>query len=88
MILKLMRRIDELPTWTIPLPAAACGVTCCAAKASWRGVGMCARWCIACASRRSTASPTALRHPGHKVYPYLLRELTIDRANQVWAMDI
>ena len=25
---------------------------------------------------------------GHKIYPYLLRGLTIDRANQVWAMDI
>jgi len=25
---------------------------------------------------------------GHKVYPYLLRNLTIDRPNQVWAMDI
>jgi putative transposase len=25
---------------------------------------------------------------GHKVYPYLLRNLVIDRPNQVWAMDI
>lgn len=25
---------------------------------------------------------------GHKVYPYLLRNLSIDRPNQVWAMDI
>ena len=25
---------------------------------------------------------------GHKVYPYLLRHLSIDRPNQVWAMDI
>jgi putative transposase len=26
--------------------------------------------------------------PGHKVYPYLLRGMAIDRPNQVWAMDI
>ena len=26
--------------------------------------------------------------PGHKVYPYLLRGLVIDRPNQVWAADI
>jgi putative transposase len=26
--------------------------------------------------------------PGHKIYPYLLRDLKIERANQVWATDI
>ena len=26
--------------------------------------------------------------PGHKIYPYLLRNLPITRPNQVWAMDI
>ena len=26
--------------------------------------------------------------PGHTVYPYLLRDLTIERPNQVWATDI
>jgi putative transposase len=31
---------------------------------------------------------TSKQHPGHKVYPYLLRGKTIDRANQVWAADI
>ena len=31
---------------------------------------------------------TSKPHPGHEVYPYRLRELTIDRANQVWALDI
>jgi putative transposase len=28
------------------------------------------------------------RHPEHRVYPYLLRGLTITRPNQVWATDI
>jgi transposase InsO family protein len=26
--------------------------------------------------------------PGHKIYPYLLRDLAIERPNQVWAADI
>jgi putative transposase len=28
------------------------------------------------------------RHPGHRVYPYLLRNLAVERPNQVWATDI
>jgi len=31
---------------------------------------------------------TSRRHPAHRVYPYLLRGLTVIRPNQVWAMDI
>ncbi len=31
---------------------------------------------------------TSKKHPQHKVYPYLLRDLTIDRPNQVWCVDI
>jgi len=31
---------------------------------------------------------TSRPHPQHKVYPYLLRNLEIDRSNQVWAADI
>jgi putative transposase len=31
---------------------------------------------------------TSKRHPAHAVFPYLLRSLAIERANQVWALDI
>ncbi len=31
---------------------------------------------------------TSQPHPQHKVYPYLLRDLTIDRPKQVWCADI
>jgi len=31
---------------------------------------------------------TSRRHPEHKIYPYLLRGLEIDRPNQVWCADI
>jgi len=31
---------------------------------------------------------TSRKHPGHKIYPYLLKNLTINRPNQVWCADI
>ena len=31
---------------------------------------------------------TSQPHPEHKIYPYLLRDLTINRPNQVWCTDI
>jgi putative transposase len=31
---------------------------------------------------------TSRPHPQHRIYPYLLRDLTVDHANQVWAADI
>ncbi len=30
---------------------------------------------------------TSKRHPQHKIYPYLLRKVSIEQANQVWALD-
>jgi len=35
-------------------------------------------------ARRRTSQPGK----GHKIYPYLLRDLLINRPNQVWATDI
>jgi putative transposase len=40
---------------------------------------------IEAAYRRPSTSKSA---PGHKIFPYLLRGLTIDRPNQVWSTDI
>ena len=31
---------------------------------------------------------TSAPHPEHKVYPYLLRDLAIERPNQVWCADV
>jgi putative transposase len=31
---------------------------------------------------------TTRRHPGHKLYAYLLKDLAITQPNQVWAADI
>src|SRR6266849_6858147 len=40
---------------------------------------------IAAIYRRPNTSKPAL---GHKIYPYLLRKLKVERPNQVWAMDL
>ena len=34
--------------------------------------------------RPNTSKP----HPDHKIFPYLLRDMTIDQLNQVWCSDI
>jgi putative transposase len=44
-----------------------------------RKLGLCA-----IRPKRNTSKP----HPAHKIYPYLLRDRTIDLPNQVWATDI
>jgi hypothetical protein len=49
------------------------------------GLGWCSwRWAGAGCRRPNTSKPA----PGHKIYPYLLRNLAVTRPNQVWAMDI
>jgi putative transposase len=40
------------------------------------------RMCIEALYRRPNTSKAA---PGHKIYPYLLRDLAVDWPNQVWA---
>ena len=40
---------------------------------------------IAAIYRRPNTSKPA---PGHKIYPYLLRCVTVERPNQVWSTDI
>jgi putative transposase len=47
--------------------------------------GMMKRMGIEAVYRRPNTSKPA---PGHKIYPYLLRKRAVERANQVWAMDI
>jgi len=34
------------------------------------------------------APRTSTPHPAHRVYPYLLRDVTVDRADHVWCADI
>ena len=43
------------------------------------------RMCIEALYRRPNTSKSC---PEHKIYPYLLRGLAVERPNQVWAMDI
>jgi putative transposase len=43
------------------------------------------RMCIEALYRRPNTSKP---YPGHKIYPYLLRGLAVERPNQVWCMDI
>lgn len=86
--LALMRRLDELH---LELPFAGsrmlrdllCGEGSLAGRGHIRTLMR--RMGIRAVYRRPHASA---RHPAHPVYPYLLRGLTIDRPNQVWAADI
>jgi putative transposase len=50
-----------------------------------RVITMMRRMGIEAIYRRPNTSKPA---PGHRIYPYLLRDLTVSRPNQAWAMDI
>src|SRR5206468_8764200 len=86
--LTLLRRIDELFTrWpflgsrrmTAMLRAEGQTINRKRVQRLMRRMGI-----VALGPKPRTTKPA----PGHRVYPYLLRELAIERPNQVWAADI
>ena len=86
--LALMRRIDELYTaWpflgsrrmTALLRAEGHEINRKRVQRLMRRIGI-----AALGPKPRTSKPM----PGHKIFPYLLRNLVIDRPNQVWAADI
>jgi putative transposase len=84
----LMRRIDELFTaWPFlgsrrmaaMLRAEGLSINRKRVQRLMRRMGI-----VALGPKPRTTKPA----PGHKIFPYLLRGMTIDRPNQVWAADI
>jgi putative transposase len=86
--LALMRRMDELHL-EFPFAGARMLRDLLAAEGSKIGrrhvTTLMQRMGIEAIYRKPNTSRPA---PGHRIYPYLLRNLTIDRPNQVWATDI
>jgi putative transposase len=86
--LALMRRIDELH---LEYPFAGSRMLKGLLRAEGHEVGrlhvstLMKKMAIEALYRRPNTSKPA---PGHKIYPYLLRNLAVARPNQVWAMDI
>jgi putative transposase len=86
--LAVMRRIDELH---LDYPFAGSRMLRDLLRGEGVDIGrdrvstMMRRMGIEAIYRRPNTSKPA---PGHKIYPYLLRGLAIDRPNQAWAMDI
>jgi putative transposase len=78
-----MRRIDELytkhPFLGYRKLAVMLGVNGKRVLRLMRLMGLQAVYC-----KPNTSKP----HPGHRIYPYLLKHLPIVRSNQVWAADI
>ena len=86
--LALMRRIDELH---LNFPFAGARMLRDMLRLEGEAVGrkhigtLMAKMGIGAIYRkRNTSAP----HPAHPIYPYLLRNRTIDQPNQVWATDI
>jgi putative transposase len=86
--LVLMRRIDE---WHLNFPFAGVRMLRDMLKLEGVEIGrkhvrtLMERMGIAAIYRkRNTSAP----HPAHPIYPYLLKNLTIDQPNQAWATDI
>lgn len=81
--LALMRRIDEQylkrPFYGSRKMAEVLGVNRKRIQRLMRRMGI-----AAVAPKRRTTRPAA----GHKVYPYLLRNVTVTRPDQVWSSDI
>ena len=87
-VLALMRRIDELH---LQYPFAGARMLRDLLRQEGRAIG---RRHVATLMRRMglealyrKPSPSR-RQPGHRIYPYLLRDLAISRPNHVWAADI
>jgi putative transposase len=86
--LAIMRRIDELH---LDYPFAGRRML----RDLLRGEGTAIGRDRVASMRRRMGIEALYRRPhtskpadGHKIYPYLLRGLAVERANQVWAMDI
>jgi putative transposase len=86
--LRLMRRLDELFTrWpflgsrrmTVMLRAEGSAINRKRVRRLMRRMGI-----AALGPKRRTSKPG----PGHAIYPYLLRDVTVERPNQAWAADI
>lgn len=86
--LKIMRRLDELH---LDYPFAGSRMLRDMLNREGVSIGrrhvstLMKRMGIEAIYRRPNTSKPA---PGHKIYPYLLRGLKVERANHVWAMDI
>ena len=86
--LALMRRIDELH---LQYPFAGARMLRDLLRHEGHAIG---RRQVATLMRRMGITAvyrmprTSKRHPAHRIYPYLLRQLTITRPNHVWASDI